>query len=176
MLKSQLEFAKKAMYAGVGAPVVAGRAFKEYSTKMADSYGTLTEKAEKHFDELATEGEKFTKKLQDGEVVEEIQSRVDLEKVQDRVEKLRDQLEGALQSWRESFHAGEAKTPAEKVTVEDSKPAAKKAPAKKAPAKSTATKKPAAKKAPAKSTAAKSAAAKKPAAKKAPAKTAPAKK
>jgi hypothetical protein len=148
MLKTQKDLATKALYAAVAAPVVAGRRLKEYGTKVVEYSGKWADEAQTQFAELASEGEKMTANLRDRNVVEELQSRVDLEKVQDRVEHLRDQLEGALSSWRESF------TPEE--------------PAKKAPATTTAAaKKPAAKKAPAKTTAA----AKKPAAKKAPAKT-----
>lgn len=173
MLKNQIDFAKKAMYAGVGAPVVMGRMVKDYGSKAVDSYEKLTDKAEKQFDTFATEGEKLTKKLQSGDVVEEIQSRVDLEKVQDRVEKLRDQLEGALQSWRESFTPAQPKDAAKKIPVESApkaaakKPATRTAAAKKAPAKKTATRK-----APAAKTTAKSAPAKKAPAKRTQAKAA----
>ncbi len=152
MLKAQKEFATKAFHAAVGAPVIAGRRLREYGGKVAEFSGKWADEAQSQYEEFAAEGEKVTTKLRDRNMVEELQSRVDLEKVQDRVEKLRDQLEGALASWRESF------TPEEQ---------AKKAePEKKAPAKTTAAKKPAAKKA----------AAKKPAAKKPAAKTAAAKK
>lgn len=149
MLTAPRELATKTVYAAIGAPVVATRVAKEYRTKVADYSGKLVDKAEQQFDTFAGEGEKLAKKLQGGQVVEEIQNRVDLEKVQDRVEKLRDQLEGALQSWRESFSPADHKTPATKVPVE-SAPAAKAAPAKKTTtarkpaAKATAAKKPAA--------------------------------
>ncbi len=159
MFEEQFALAKKAMYATIGAPVVATQKVKDYRGKVAERYGKLADNAEKQFDAFAAEGEKFAKKLQSGDVVEEIQSRVDLEKVQDRVEKLRDQLEGALHSWRESFAPAEPKTPAKKVPVE-------KTTAKKAPAKTTAKKAPAkttAKKAPAKTTPAKTTAKKTPA-------------
>ena len=158
MFKEQMEIATKAMYATVGAPVVGARMAKDFGEKLTERYNKLAETAEKQFDTFADEGEKFTKKLQSGDVVEEIQSRVDLEKVQDRVEKLRDQLEGALHSWRESFTPAEpraaTKVPVEAVKKTTAKAApkttAKKAPAKKAPAKTTAAKKAPAKKAPAK--------------------------
>ena len=149
ILKSQREFARKAFYAGIGAPVVAGRMAKDYADKIVDHGNKLSDNAQKRFAEFSKEGEKVTKQLRDTDVVEEIQNRVDFDKVQDRVEKMRDQLEGALESWRESF------TPA----AQPVKVAAKKAPAKKAPASKPAAKKPATK------------AASKPAAKKAPAKT-----
>lgn len=160
ILKSQKELARKAFYASIGAPVVAGRMAKDYADKLTARGTEFGESAQKRFQEFSKEGEKVTKQLRDTDVVEEIQSRVDFEKVQDRVEKMRDQLEGALDSWRESF------TPAaQPVAVKaPAKPAAKKAPASKPAAKKPATK--AATKAPAKK-----ATAKKAPAKKAPAKT-----
>jgi hypothetical protein len=159
-LKSQKEMVKKTFYASIGAPVVAGRMAKDYAEWLSargSKYGKL---AQDRFEELSKEGQKVTKQLRDADVVEELQSRVDFDKVQDRVEKMRDQLEGALESWRESFTP--VAKPAEAKPVAAKKPAtkatAKKAPAKKATAKKApATKaaaKPAAKKAPAKKTAA----------------------
>ncbi len=90
---------------------------RDYGVKLADN-------AQTQMSTFAEEGEKTAKKLQGGNVVEEIQHRVDLDKVQDRVEKLRDQLEGALQSWRESFTPTDTRTPAKKVTVESDSPTA----------------------------------------------------
>jgi hypothetical protein len=163
-LKTQKEFATKAFYAAIGAPVVYGRKVKAYTEKIVEYGDKMTDQAQSAFDDWAEEGEKVTKSFSDRKVVEELQNRVDLDKVQDRVEKLRDQLETALHNWRESF------TPAAKpemIPVEE---------APKAPAKTTPTRT-AAKKAPAKKVAAKKAPAKKaPAAtRKAPAKKAPAK-
>ena len=158
-LKSQKEFAKKTFYAGIGAPVVAGRLAKDYAEWLADQGSKVSKMAQDRFEELSKEGQKVTKQLRDADVVEELQSRVDFDKVQDRVEKMRDQLEGALESWRESFtpatKPGAAKPVAAKTAAKApaSKPAAKKAPAakktapaKKAPAKTTAKKATAAKK------------------------------
>ncbi len=155
-LKAPKDMALKTAYAAVGAPVVVARKMKDFGTKVKAD-------AQDQIDAYATEGEKVTKQLKDRNVVEELEHRMNIDKVQDRVEQLRDQLENTLNNWRESF------TPAEEAAKKASaKPAAKKAPAKpaakKAPAKK-AVAKPAAKKAPAK-----------PAAKKAPAKKAPAKK
>jgi hypothetical protein len=164
-VESQKQLAGKAMYAAIGAPVVYGRKLRDYGDKLAGYSDKLSEQAQTAFSEWAKEGEKVAKQLQEGKVgfrpvVEEIQSRVDLEKVQDRVEKLRDQLEDALMSWRESFSpaahkdAGNggavkaaAKAPVAKAPVKKApaaKAPAKKAPARKAPAKA-ATRKPAAK-------------------------------
>jgi len=168
-MKSQKELATKAFYAAVGAPVVAVRRVTEYRKTLAEYGDKMSDRAQARFDEAAAEGEKVTKQLKDGKVLEELQDRVDLDKVQERVEHFRDQLDSALQSWRESISSEE---PGEK------KAAAKKAPVKKAPVTVTkAAAKPAAKKAPVKKAAAKKApttkAAAKPAAKKAPAKKAP---
>ncbi len=168
-LKSTKEFARKTFYATIGVPVMAGRAIKSVADGVTTRAANLGKAARNRFDELSTEGEKATKQLRDADVVEEIQSRVDLEKVHDRVEKMRDQLEGALDTWRDSF------APAAKPAA--AKPAAvKKAPAKTTAAKKAPAKTTAAKKAPAKTTAAKKAPAKTTAAKKAPAKATAAKK
>ena len=162
-LKTQKELAAKAFYAAVGAPVVYGRKVKEYTEKLVEYGDKMTDQAQSAFDDFAKEGEKVTKQFRDGNVVEEFQSRVDLDKVQDRVEKLRDQLETALHNWRESFTPGDKPEVIPVEAAPKKAPVAKKAPAKKAPAKApAATKKAPAKKAPA-------------ATKKAPAKKAPAK-
>ncbi len=168
--ETQKELATKAFYAAVGAPVVYTRKVKDYAEKAVKLGDKLQDQAVHAFDEWADEGEKVTKQFQDRKVVEEIRSQVDLEKVQDRVEKLRDQLEHALTSWRDSFTPGQA--PAAKPVA---KAPAAKAPAKKAPAtKAPAKKATAAKKAPATKATAKKAPAKRAPAKKAPAKKTPA--
>ena len=172
---------KKAFYAAVGAPMVtmkrAGDALKELSDKLTDRVGDasdkFTEEARKEFDMWAEEGEKLVSKLSEQKVVEDLSSRVDLDEIQERVGKLRDQLEDILTSWRESFAPGdEVEKPVVKVvkkpaakTAAAKKPAAKTAAAKKPAAKTAAAKKPAAKTAPAKKPAARKPAAKKPAAK-----------
>ena len=158
-LKTPKEVARKTAYAAVGAPVVVTRKVKEFSSKMMSD-------AQHQIDEYAAEGEKVTKQLKDRNVVEELEHRMNIDKVQDRVEQLRDQLENTLNNWRESFAPEEEKAPAAKSAAK--KPAAKKPAAKKAPAKAAA-KKPAAKAATKKP--ATKAATKKPAAKKTPAKT-----
>ena len=169
---------KKAFYAAVGAPLVtmkrAGDALKEVSDKLTDRFGDMSDKlsedARNEFDLWADEGEKLVSKLSEQKVVEDLTARVDLEDIQERVGKLRDQLEDILASWRESFSPSDT---VEKLAVEVekkpvAKPAAKKPAVKTAPAKKPAAKKPATK------TTAK-AAATKPAAKKPVAKTTAAK-
>jgi len=163
-MESSKDLVTKTIYAVIGAPVVFGRKIKAYADKAGELGPKVTEGAQHAFEEWAEEGEKFTKGLQDSSVVEEVQSRVDLDKVQDRVEKLRDQLETSMTTWREGFAPGgkpAEKAPATKApaTKAPATKAATKAPAKKAPAKKPAAKKPAtkttAKKAPAKKASAK---------------------
>ena len=123
------ETGKKAAYAVVGAPVVAGR-------RVADWSGRVTQSAQKQFEAWVAEGEKITEQLRDGTVVEEIKDKVDFENLQGRVEKLRDQLEDVLANWRESFRPEDDEKPEdEKPKAAAKKPATKKAPAKKAAAK-----------------------------------------
>jgi hypothetical protein len=150
---------KKAFYAAVGAPLVGlkrtGDALKELSDKLTERFGDVSEKltddARKEFDLWADEGEKLIGKISEQKVVEDLSARVDLDEIQERVGKLRDQLEDILTSWRESFSPSETiekpviqveKKPAAK------KPAAKTAAARKAAAKTAPARKPAAKKAP----------------------------
>ena len=137
------KMAKKTAFVAVGAPVVVARKMKDFSTKMVSD-------AQDQIDVYAKEGKKVTKQIKDRNVVEELEHRMSIDKVQDRVEQLRDQLENTLTNWRESFTP--AAEQAAKKTVA-AKPAAKKPAAKKAPATKAAAKKPAAKKAPAKATA-----------------------
>jgi len=167
---------KKAFYAAVGAPLVGlkrtGDALKELSDKLAERFGDMSEKltgdARKEFDLWADEGEKLIGKISEQKVVEDLSARVDLDEIQERVGKLRDQLEDILTSWRESFSPSET---VEKPVVEvekkpvAKKPAAKTAAARKPAAKTAPARKPAAKKAPASKPVAKATAAKKPAAK-----------
>jgi hypothetical protein len=125
-MKDQKETATKAVHAALGAPVVITRRvrtigsqqLKELSERFAGYSDRLSTTAQTLVDDSAVEGEKVAKQIRGNQVVEELQHRVDLDKVTDRVEKLRDQLEAAMQSWRESFNPGEAKEAAKKVAVE----------------------------------------------------------
>jgi len=187
------EDARKAMFAAVGAPVLVGKTvsekltsrFTDANTKATDFRAKFLKDARSEFEKWATEGESLVKKLQDGEALEDLTQRVDVDQFQQQVGKLRTQLEDIIESWRSNFMPDSER--ATKVTIEvdeapktatkavAKKPAAKKPAAKTAakpaarkPAAKTATK-PAAKK-PAAKTATKPAA--KPAAKKPAAKTA----
>lgn len=104
---------KKAAYAMVGAPVVAGK-------RVADVAGKGWKTLRKEFEAWVAEGERLSGEVRDGKVATEIKERVDFDQLQGRVEKLKDQLEDVLTNWRESFKPGEEETP--KATK---KPAAK---------------------------------------------------
>ncbi len=147
------ETGKKAAYAVMGAPVVTGK-------RIADYAGKVGKTLQKEFDAWVAEGERLSGEVREGKVMTEIKERVDFEQLQDRVEKLKDQLEEVLSNWRESFKPGgdaNGEKPQAGKTATAEKPTAKK----KTTAKATA-KKPAAKK---KTTAKKPAAKKKAAAK-----------
>ncbi len=120
--KPQKDIMAKTAYAAVGAPIVVARKVKNLGNKFMSD-------AQTQFNAYADEGEKAAKQLKDRNVVEELEHRMNIDKVQDRVEQLRDQLETTLNNWRESF------TPAAETAT------AKKAPAKKAPAGKTTSKK-----------------------------------
>ncbi|CAN5448019.1 MAG: hypothetical protein ACR2JP_00500 [Acidimicrobiia bacterium] len=141
MMNDQKELATKAVYATLGAPVVMARKVRGLGDKIAEYSDKVAETAQARFDDYAREGEKVAKQIRRSDVVEEIQHRVDLDKVTDRVERLRDQLEAAMQSWRESFTPGDAKTAARKVVVE----AEETVKAAATPTKTTAARKPTAK-------------------------------
>ena len=135
------ESAQKAAYAVMGAPVVAGR-------KIAELTGKVGKTAQREFEAWVDEGEKVTERLMDRKVVSDIKERVDLDQLQGRVEKLRDQLEDVLASWRDNFKPQTEETAEEAEQVEEAKekpaPKAKtaaKTTAKKTTAKKTATKK-----------------------------------
>jgi hypothetical protein len=121
---------KKAAYAVMGAPVVAGR-------RIADYAGKVGKGLQKEFEAWVAEGERLSGEVSEGKMVSEIKERVDFENLQGRVEKLKDQLEDVLTNWKDTFKPGEGKPEAEetKEVAEEPKPA------KKAVAKKPATKK-----------------------------------
>ncbi len=127
------DVATKAMYAAVGAPLVASRRLGELRDRVYEG-------ARKEYASWAKEGEKVGKKVRKSDMVEELTSRLDLDHIQGRVDRLRDQLDDVMTNWRESFRpdAGKPSAPAAKTA------AAKKPAAKKPAAKTAAAKKPAA--------------------------------
>jgi len=147
--------AKKVLYAAVGAPVVAARKVGDrvvdWREQMSKETAGYSKTAEKAIEGWAAEGKKVVERIGNGNVVEEISSKVDLGQAKEQVSKLRDQLEDMLDTWRSSFRPERAETvPAQKqpATAPAKKTAAKKpTPTKSAtkPAAKTAAKKPAAK-------------------------------
>ena len=124
---------KKAAFAAVGAPVIAGRRIADYAGKVGKSL-------QKEFEAWVAEGERLSGEVRDAKLVTDIKERVDFDQLQGRVEKLKDQLEDVLTNWRETFKPGQDKPEAEE-------PKAAKKPAAKAAAKRPAAKKAAAAKA-----------------------------
>ena len=152
VMDTQKENVKKAFYAAVGTPMVAGRKFVDFSTDLF---------TETSLEDLETAGREVTGAIRDSKMVEQIQESVDLiqdakvveqlhvkvdvDQFQERVEVLREQLETALHNWREQFTPGVAGPQPVKVEVEAETPkptktAAKKTTAKKAAPKTTAKK------------------------------------
>ncbi len=112
--------AKKAAYAAVGAPVVAGR-------KLGKLTGTWRQGAKSEFEKWVAEGERMTAEIRQGKVVGDIKEKVDFDHLQGRVEKLRDQLEDVLANWRATFKPDKAAEPeAPMAEAADKKAAARK--------------------------------------------------
>lgn len=164
---------KKYIYAAVGAPVVVAKnaqtRVESIRTKIEENLKSMSTDAQKRIEGWAVEGESTVERLSDSKSIDELTTRVDFDQMQTQVNKLRDQLEDLVATWRTNFRpateapAAVTSTPAAKPVAK--KPAAKKPAAKKPAAKATTAKKPAAKKPAAKATTAKKPAAKKPAAK-----------
>ena len=150
--------AKKYIYAAVGAPVVVAKStqerVEEIRDKIEENFKSFGNDAQKRIDTWATEGETTVGRLTDTKSIDDLTTRVDFDQVQEQVNKLRDQLEDLVATWRSNFRpATEAPAKVEEKPVAQA-PAAKPA-AKKPAAKAPAAKKPAAKKPAAKATAAK---------------------
>ncbi len=149
--------AKKYAYAAIGAPVAIAKQAQE---KIDDVRGRATDAALEFSKDArdrmtawSKEGEKLVGKVTDSKRIDDLTARVDFEQAKEQVNKLRDQLEDLLSTWKANFRPETKPVGKETVVIE--------APAKSTPAKSTA----------AKSTTAKSTTAKKPAAKKPAGKT-----
>lgn len=99
--------AKNAMYAAVGAPIVAARALNarlEHLREEMESRGEgLSDRAQQVLDEWSREGRDAMEKVSDGKVVDEFAAKVDFDQAKEQVGKLRDQLEEMLSTWRTSF-------------------------------------------------------------------------
>jgi hypothetical protein len=147
VMDTQKENVKKAFYAAVGTPMVAGRKFIDFGSDL------ITETS---LEDLEAAGREFTGAIRESKMVEQIQEsvdliqeakvveqlhvRVDVDQLQERVEVLREQLETALHNWREQFTPGGAGPQPVKVEVESETPKPKKATAKKTAPKTTAKK------------------------------------
>jgi hypothetical protein len=161
---------KKYLYAAVGAQVAVAKSaqtkLETLVSKVNENATSATSDLQRRIDTWAGEGEQFLGKVTDAKAIDELTSRVDFDQMQTQVNKLRDQLEDIVSTWRANFRP-ETKSAPEKVTV--TTPAAevpKATAAKTTTSRTTAAKKPAAKTTAAKTTAAKTTAASKPAAKK----------
>lgn len=135
--------AKKVLYAAVGAPVVGYRMasdrvsdLRSRLNKEADSLGNT---ANQRMNKWASEGEKVFNRLSDAKVVDEFASRVDFDQVSTQVNKLRDQLEDLLATWRSSFRP--EKLPTVKVQASPDGVKFETIPAKKATRRTTGTRK-----------------------------------
>jgi hypothetical protein len=99
--------AKRALYTAVGAPVVGYRmvteAVSELRSRLNEEADSLGKTAQTRMNKWAAEGEKVWNRLSDAKVVDEFASRVDFDQVSTQVNKLRDQLEDLLATWRSSF-------------------------------------------------------------------------
>lgn len=155
--------AQKALYAVVGAPVVGARKVSEQVDEIRARLGKeatdFSKNAAARFNAWAAEGEKLLNKLSDAKVVDDIASRVDFDQVSTQVNKLRDQLEDLLATWRTSFRPEKLPTPKVEASASgvkfDTIPAKKPATKKASTAKKSTAAKPAAKKTTAKKTTAK---------------------
>jgi len=137
VMDTQKENVKKAFYAAVGTPMVAGRKFIDFSTDLF---------AETSLEDLEAAGREVTGAIRDSKtfeqiqesvdliqevkVVEQLQVKVDVDQLQERVEVLREQLETALHNWREQFTPGVAGPQPVKVEVEPEAPKPKRTAAK----------------------------------------------
>lgn len=106
--------AKQALYAAVGAPIVAAKAVNArldtIREQMESRSEGLTRKARELIDELATEGEQAVERLSD--------PRVDFDQAREQVGRLRAQLEDMLDTWRTSLRPEEAEPSAQKASTE----------------------------------------------------------
>lgn len=159
---------KKYLYAAVGVQVAAAKAAQskldELMSKVTDNASTASTDLKGRIEEWAGEGEQFLGKVTDTKAIDELTSKVDFDQVQTQVNKLRDQLEDIMSTWRSNFRPEVEKVKVEATVTAKTTPAAKTTAAKAPAAKKPAAKTPAAKTT-ARKPAAKTPAAKKPAAK-----------
>ncbi len=111
----KMDGTKTALYAAVGAPVVATRkvtdALTELRTKFAGDF-------RKEYSTWATEGEKVVGRIADQKLVEDFTSRVDVDNISEQVGRLRGQLEDLVATWRQNFNPEKPVEAAKAVKVE----------------------------------------------------------
>ena len=111
----KMDGTKTALYAAVGAPVVATRkvtdALTELRTKFAGDF-------RKEYGTWATEGEKVVGRIADQKLVEDFTSRVDVDNISEQVGRLRGQLEDLVATWRQNFNPEKPVEAAKAVKVE----------------------------------------------------------
>lgn len=92
--------------AAVGAPLAARRAVRgriaETRQRLRRTVVGVAEETERHIEEWAEEGESLVSTITGTRPVSEITSRVDFDRIEDRVVRARRQLEEVVSTWRES--------------------------------------------------------------------------
>lgn len=136
--------AKKYMYAAVGAPVAVAKTTQTkvegIRSRIEQNLKSLGTDAQNRIEDWADAGESAVGRISDAKSIDDLTTRVDFDQVQTQVNKLRDQLEDLVATWRSNFR------PATEADVKpEAKPAVKK-PAAKKPVAKTATKRPATRK------------------------------
>ena len=128
---------KKYLYAAVGAPVTAAKTtqtrVEDLRAKIEGNLKSFNTDAQKRIDDWSKTGESTLGKLTDAKTIDDITTRVDFDQVQTQVNKLRDQLEDLVSTWRSNFRPAVDADAAKPVTgkpsaaeVPGAKPAAKK--------------------------------------------------
>jgi hypothetical protein len=147
---------KTVLYAAVGAPVVAARKlgdrFTEIRASLSKEADNLGKTTNERINVWANEGEKVVSRISEGKMVDELAAKVDFDQVSEQVNKLRDQLEDLLGTWRASFRPEKTSPKATVTTTVKAETTTKPAATTTTTAKSTSAKTTAAKKAPAKKT------------------------
>lgn len=158
--------AKKYLYAAVGAQVAVVRSaqakLEDLVSKVNENATSASTDMKGRIEVWAGEGEEFLGKVTDTKTIDDLTSKVDFDQVQSQVNRLRDQLEDLVATWRSNFRPESAGKSATEVPARGASPTAA---AQAAATAQPAATKPAATKPAAKKPAAKASAAKQPAAK-----------
>lgn len=91
--------------AAVGAPLVAGKALRSRISQTRDRVRRrvvdVAEETERQIEDWANEGGQFVQTIAGTRPVDEITSRIDFDRIEDRVAKARRQLENVVSAWRD---------------------------------------------------------------------------